>query len=741
MATPQTDENAWTTFEKLLLIQAVYKHGDNWLAISRTMKSHPMVSHPSEFFTQKQRMPWTAKLARQLYHERIAELKSLITSDEQKFRKLVTEIDEIKSGQWDNKFAEMIKEEQKKKDQEKKAAGESVSKISTVEPKGSTDSSISDVNLKVEPSVAEKILQPVVKIDKNVTTASIIEKETIIKNVEPQLTRVKTKPTEMVPNVEDMKIDVVPSLKSSSRPTEVNDDVLQPQTPSTPLSDLNYNLIIVPSKGQNVQQVPTIVVSTEGDKLRRGNVDQLLVEDDVMMDIDEKLTQKSMDASSSVPTQESILETDVSKVNQAKKITVFPNTESVNVTDTPQTIDCEVAMDIDEPKVEFIATEDAIKSPSKVHLSEINVTSPTSIEEVEVNINQEHISKEQYESKGQPHKIAKEKIESKEIIVAKGKEPEISETKLKQSVGSIKEEFSPYIIESSFTEQVTKSDKKEDISVEEDDDEEDVRMVDLSTLPEENEDDEKYSSIGKVTPTPLIEPKEPLTSGAGLESTSPVPIVSTTPSNAAPSPSGDLVPSTPPPLDTTPSGETPDDKKLKTWQKLVSMILLEISNHRFASVFQNPIRDQDAPGYYDIVKQSMDLRTLKKRLREGAIYDTNLFHRDLMLMFMNASVFNREETDIHQMALEMKDHVETLIAEFKRSEVSGGAHEPATRRKSMAIDGNEAAFFTSDRRSENDRTVVTGSSRSGKFKNDTADQRPTKKPKRLSISLKKSDIN
>ncbi|PKC15206.1 Bromodomain-containing protein, partial [Rhizophagus irregularis] len=125
----------------------------------------------------------------------------------------------------------------------------------------------------------------------------------------------------------------------------------------------------------------------------------------------------------------------------------------------------------------------------------------------------------------------------------------------------------------------------------------------------------------------------------------------------------------------------------KTWQKLVNMILHEINNHRFASVFQNPIREQDAPGYYDIVKQPMDLKSLKKRLREGTIHDTNSFHRDLMLMFMNASVFNREETDIHQMALEMKDHVETQILDFRRSEGSGGTHEPATRRKSMAIDG------------------------------------------------------
>jgi len=53
MSTTQPDENAWTTFEKLLLIQAVYKHGDNWPAISRTMKNHPMVSHAPEFFTQK----------------------------------------------------------------------------------------------------------------------------------------------------------------------------------------------------------------------------------------------------------------------------------------------------------------------------------------------------------------------------------------------------------------------------------------------------------------------------------------------------------------------------------------------------------------------------------------------------------------------------------------------------------------------------------------------------------------
>lgn len=67
-----------------------------------------------------------------------------------------------------------------------------------------------------------------------------------------------------------------------------------------------------------------------------------------------------------------------------------------------------------------------------------------------------------------------------------------------------------------------------------------------------------------------------------------------------------------------------------------------------------------------------------------------------MLMFMNASVFNRKETDIHQMATEMKDFVEIQISEFRRSEssgISGGIHEPATRRKSMAQEGTKQGQF------------------------------------------------
>jgi hypothetical protein len=55
-------------------------------------------------------MPPVVKLAKQLYLERMEELKAQIKADEESFRKLVTEIDEIRSGKWDTKLKELFPE-------------------------------------------------------------------------------------------------------------------------------------------------------------------------------------------------------------------------------------------------------------------------------------------------------------------------------------------------------------------------------------------------------------------------------------------------------------------------------------------------------------------------------------------------------------------------------------------------------------------------------------------------------
>ncbi|KAI9355861.1 Bromodomain-containing protein [Pilaira anomala] len=114
----------WTVLEKLLLVQAVYKYGeDNWFQIARNLKHHALLDRPSDYFNQKncsiqyylmveemnkqnisQDMPTVVRIARELYALRLEELKKAINQDEEKFLHLISEIDDIRAGKWDNQL-------------------------------------------------------------------------------------------------------------------------------------------------------------------------------------------------------------------------------------------------------------------------------------------------------------------------------------------------------------------------------------------------------------------------------------------------------------------------------------------------------------------------------------------------------------------------------------------------------------------------------------------------------------
>ncbi|KAL1924031.1 uncharacterized protein VTP21DRAFT_7066 [Calcarisporiella thermophila] len=111
-----------------------------------------------------------------------------------------------------------------------------------------------------------------------------------------------------------------------------------------------------------------------------------------------------------------------------------------------------------------------------------------------------------------------------------------------------------------------------------------------------------------------------------------------------------------------------DDERQKTWLKLINMVWRDIANHKNAAVFMNPIKEQQAPNYYEIVKRPIDLKSIKQRVRDGKITTTDEFHRDVMLMFANAAMYNKEDSNIYNLAQEMKEEVEQIILAFKRTE-------------------------------------------------------------------------
>ncbi|KAF8621615.1 hypothetical protein AX15_007635 [Amanita polypyramis BW_CC] len=122
--------------EALLLAQAVWELGaDAWHAVAKLLSRHPLVSRPKSFFTPAACLamytklmsdahlpcntdssnavhsPENLKLAQKLYQTRLEELRSLIVAEETKFKIILSEIEAMRDGRWNdqsnNKAAEV----------------------------------------------------------------------------------------------------------------------------------------------------------------------------------------------------------------------------------------------------------------------------------------------------------------------------------------------------------------------------------------------------------------------------------------------------------------------------------------------------------------------------------------------------------------------------------------------------------------------------------------------------------
>ena len=99
-------------------------------------------------------------------------------------------------------------------------------------------------------------------------------------------------------------------------------------------------------------------------------------------------------------------------------------------------------------------------------------------------------------------------------------------------------------------------------------------------------------------------------------------------------------------------GETAD---YRAWKKSIMLVYNRLATHKYASIFLRPITEDQAPGYHSIIFRPMDLWTIKKNIDNGTIRSTTHFQRDVMLMFQNAIMFNKHNTHVHKMTLEMQE--------------------------------------------------------------------------------------
>ncbi|KAF8079062.1 hypothetical protein FPV67DRAFT_1558205 [Lyophyllum atratum] len=126
------------------------------------------------------------------------------------------------------------------------------------------------------------------------------------------------------------------------------------------------------------------------------------------------------------------------------------------------------------------------------------------------------------------------------------------------------------------------------------------------------------------------------------------------------------------------------------WKKLTA--------HKHALAFKqpvDPIRDQ-APKYFDIIKDPMDLSTMRAKLEEGMYKDRFAFEADFRLMISNSQLYNAPGSFVHNAAIALETFFEkrmnTLtcvcygmlnqVAEWtiitKTLEAADKSHAPAT---------------------------------------------------------------
>ncbi|KAG5567517.1 hypothetical protein RHGRI_002906 [Rhododendron griersonianum] len=85
----------------------------------------------------------------------------------------------------------------------------------------------------------------------------------------------------------------------------------------------------------------------------------------------------------------------------------------------------------------------------------------------------------------------------------------------------------------------------------------------------------------------------------------------------------------------------------------LGFILIEVAmhDHPDAWPFKEPVDARDAPDYYDIIKDPMDLKTMSKRVESEQYYVTfEMFLADVRRMFANARTYNSPETIYYKCA-------------------------------------------------------------------------------------------
>ncbi|KAF9924032.1 Bromodomain-containing protein 8 [Linnemannia zychae] len=633
----KSDSEPWSILENLILAQAIYKCGDtNWVAIAH--------------------IPSVVKLAGQLYNQRILEIKALIRKDEERFRSLVAELDDIRQGKWDSQLEEELKKNPPPPEPEQESEA-NTSDLPATSVENSQQSVREGESLQNDTTAPSSLSSP----------SSSVLSEKLEETTQSMHEDVPTMEQPIVAAASNIEVPSENQTEDVRKDVEMEDVGESESTVQTPK-------VLTPTAITSGDVPVAVVVSHEAEDIEMEDITST-----------ESLSvMPEISTSTSTPVEDTKPHSTQDLGSNLKISEV--NTRSIASSPTS-------ASDLSPPGA--MEEEEDEEDESETSKKETEAVSPAADEEAKDS------GASGKDSQAREYMPIKEEMDM-EVERSKEKETDIDvDRELEPESKNTPSNFSEGGDDSKVDEDVTI--KLEDVmndTEHEFDTEKDGHDEGATSIDEGGEEGETVS-----TPKSPMKPRKIKTSipakrkrrsgrgGADIEEG-----YNTTDSEATESVSN-----------MSDHRSQMDDKK---WKKILMMIWADIANHRYGAVFMQPIKEQDAPGYYYMIKRPMDLKSIKERIRDGQITNADEFHRDVLLMFMNALMYNGEDTEVYQMALAMMTEVEQIIKNFKSSQsfgptsTSGGAGSgsasvsttPTTRTAGSDILSGVASGSSSSRR-------------------------------------------
>ncbi|RMC05193.1 hypothetical protein DUI87_18377 [Hirundo rustica rustica] len=92
-------------------------------------------------------------------------------------------------------------------------------------------------------------------------------------------------------------------------------------------------------------------------------------------------------------------------------------------------------------------------------------------------------------------------------------------------------------------------------------------------------------------------------------------------------------------------------------------ILQQVKSHQSAWPFMEPVKRTEAPGYYEVIRFPMDLKTMSERLKNRYYVSKKLFMADLQRVFTNCREYNPPESEYYKCANILEKFFYTKIKE------------------------------------------------------------------------------